>query len=60
MTGHACVAEVEPRDELADGKLLAPDLAEDLLTARLGNELQRVHLVIFPVGEMSVTLASLK
>jgi hypothetical protein len=39
MAGHACVAEVEPLDERADGELLTPDLAEDLLTARLGDEL---------------------
>ena len=52
MLRHARVAEVEPVDELADRHLVVPDEAEDLLTARLGDELQRIHTDILPTAEM--------
>jgi hypothetical protein len=49
---HARVAQVEAVDELAHRHLVAPDQAKDLLPARLGDELQRIHADTLPQTEM--------
>jgi hypothetical protein len=40
---HAGVAQLDLLGDLPDGQLVAPDGSEDVLAARLGEELQRVH-----------------
>ena len=43
----AGVAQIEAFDEFADRELVAPNLAENLLAARLGDELEDVHATYF-------------
>ena len=40
---HARVAQLDPMRDLADRQFVAPDGPEDLLAARLGDDLQGVH-----------------
>jgi hypothetical protein len=56
MLRDAGVTELEPRHELADRELFPPHLTEDRLTARLGDELQRIHTFILPTDEMVLRL----
>jgi hypothetical protein len=39
VLGDAGIAQIEAFDELPDRELVAPDLAKNLLAARLGDEL---------------------
>ena len=57
MLRHARVTQIETVDELADGKLVAPDVAQDLLPPRLSHELKRVHRFIIARSEMYATFA---
>ena len=52
----AAVTEVEPRDELTDRQLLPPDVAKDLLSARLRDKLQGIHQFILAEIEISDTV----
>jgi hypothetical protein len=52
MLRDARIAQLEHGRELPDRTFLPPNEPEDLLAARLGNKLKRIHKLILATSEM--------